>query len=100
MPHLPNKDHPSFKHKKMEHIPDFDVLSEDPETTATILKERLQDIGIKKVKTEKKSIFTNIFKCFQQIVMFIDILPSTIEKVNQHLYIPAIYFKSSLDYID
>jgi hypothetical protein len=44
-----------FKHKKIPHIPDFDVLSEDPEQTATILKERLQIRGLKKVTIHKKA---------------------------------------------
>ena len=43
-----------FKYKKLSHIPDFDVLSEEPETAAIILKERLQEAGIKKIKIKKK----------------------------------------------
>jgi len=42
----------SDKKKHMiRNIPDFDVLSEDPQTTALILTERLQDAGFAKVKT-------------------------------------------------
>lgn len=40
--------------KKVEHIPDFDVLSKDPLTTAEIVKERLEDIGVTNVKLIKK----------------------------------------------
>ena len=40
--------------------PDFDVLSEDPETSATILKERLQDEGFEKVKMHKHPGFGEI----------------------------------------
>ena len=36
--------------RKLEKMPDFDVLSEDPLLTAEIVKERLADIGIKNVK--------------------------------------------------
>ena len=36
--------------KKVKNVPDFDVLSEHPEQTADILKERLEDEGYKKVK--------------------------------------------------
>ena len=43
-----------FKHIKMSKIPDFDVLSEDPEQSATILKESLQAQGFKKVSVRKK----------------------------------------------
>ena len=39
---------------KLERIADFDVLSNDPETTAQIVKERLKDINIKNVKIIKR----------------------------------------------
>lgn len=39
---------------KLEKIADFDVLSNDPETTAQIVKERLKDIGITNVKAVKR----------------------------------------------
>jgi len=39
--------------KKISNVPDFDVLSEDPEVTAQIIKERLSDNGIKNVKIIK-----------------------------------------------
>ena len=39
---------------KLEKIADFDVLSNDPETTAQIIKERLKDINIKNAKIIKK----------------------------------------------
>ena len=41
------------KKRREQYIPDFDVLSEDPETTILIVKERLQDEGIKGVKVKK-----------------------------------------------
>ena len=40
--------------KKLENIADFDVLSNDPEKTADIIKERLHDNGIKNVKIIKQ----------------------------------------------
>ena len=39
---------------KLDKIADFDVLSNDPETTAQIIKERLKDINIKNVKIIKR----------------------------------------------
>jgi hypothetical protein len=39
---------------KLEKIADFDVLSNDPETTAEIVKERLKDVGIKNLKILKR----------------------------------------------
>jgi hypothetical protein len=39
---------------KLEKVADFDVLSNDPETTAQIVKERLKDIGVKNTKIIKR----------------------------------------------
>ena len=40
--------------KHMENIADFDVLSNNPETTSKIITERLKDVGIKNTKITKK----------------------------------------------
>jgi hypothetical protein len=45
---------PKNLRKQLEKIADFDVLSNDPETTAEIVKERLKDIGIKNTKIIKR----------------------------------------------
>jgi hypothetical protein len=39
---------------KLEKIADFDVLSNDPETTAQIIKERLKDVNVKNAKIIKR----------------------------------------------
>jgi len=41
---------PKALQHKLEKIPDFDVISEDPKLTAQIVKERLMDINIKNIK--------------------------------------------------
>jgi hypothetical protein len=41
---------PNHLKRKLEKLPDFDVLSEDPLITAEIVKERLSDIGVKDAK--------------------------------------------------
>lgn len=38
----------------VEKVPDFDILSDDPETTALIVKERLEDYDIKHIRIIKK----------------------------------------------
>jgi len=43
----------SLRKKSVPKIPDFDVLSESPESTARILKEQLTQIGIKQIKVLK-----------------------------------------------
>jgi len=44
---------PANLRKWLKNIADFDVLSNEPETTAEIVKERLKDIGINNVKIVK-----------------------------------------------
>ena len=39
--------------KQMQNIPDFDILSENPDTCVTIVKERLMDAGVKRIKIIK-----------------------------------------------
>ena len=45
---------PKNQRKTKKKIPDFDVLSERPKVAATILKERLEDSGFKKVKISQR----------------------------------------------
>jgi len=45
---------PTHLQKQLENIADFDVLSNEPETTAEIIKERLKDENIRNVKIIKK----------------------------------------------
>ena len=45
---------PANLRKKLEKIADFDVLSNNPETTAEVIKERLDDNGITNVKIIKQ----------------------------------------------
>ena len=49
------KQHPKIKHIPVDKIPDFDVLSIEPRNTARIIKERLTDTGIKKIKIQKRN---------------------------------------------
>ena len=48
------KQHPEIKNVPVPRIPDFDVLSIEPKNTARIIKERLNDIGIKKIKIVRR----------------------------------------------
>jgi hypothetical protein len=41
---------PKHLKRKLQHIPDFDVISHDPKTTAEIIVERLKDAGVTKTK--------------------------------------------------
>jgi hypothetical protein len=51
---------PKKLQKKLENVADFDVLSNNPEKTAEVIKERLDDNGIKNVKIIKQSAVGDI----------------------------------------
>ena len=53
--------------RKVENIPDFDVLSKDPLTSAEIVKERLEDIGIKNIKIIKREPIGEIIPLHYEI---------------------------------
>jgi hypothetical protein len=45
---------PKEQQKQLQHVPDFDVLAENPKVIAYILKERLEEAGFKNVRINKK----------------------------------------------
>jgi len=62
--YMPKKIQSSFKK-----VADFDVLSEDPETLVTILKERLRDAGIKNVTIKKQKAIGEIVALHYQVII-------------------------------
>jgi len=54
---------------RFQKIPDFDVLSEEPELVATIVKERLEQEGIDDVKIVKKKSIGEIVASHYQIIV-------------------------------
>jgi len=59
---------PKHLHKRLEKIPDFDVLSEDPKKTAEILKERLKDAGFKAKIVKRKEIGEIVAPHYQVLI--------------------------------
>jgi hypothetical protein len=45
---------PEAEKKQMQHVPDFDVLAENPKTVAFRLKSKLEEAGFKNIKINKK----------------------------------------------
>lgn len=45
---------PPEQKKQLQHVPDFDVLAEDPKAVAYIIKGRLEDAGFKNIRINKK----------------------------------------------
>ena len=77
---------PRALQRKFEKNPDFDVLSEDPETTSEILKERLQDIGIKSVKIFKKPAIGEIVAPHYEIRVGPDTVAFIYQPIACHSY--------------
>ena len=77
---------PKFLQRKIEKIPDFDVLSNDPETTAEIVKERLKDIGITNVKIVKHEQIGEMIPLHYEIVVGKDTIVFLYKPVGCHSY--------------
>lgn len=71
---------------KVENIPDFDVLSNDPETTCEIIEERLADIGIQKVKIVKHEPVGEIIPEHYEIIVDKDSVAFVYKPIACHSY--------------
>jgi hypothetical protein len=77
---------PKNLQKKLEKFPDFDVLSNDPETTAEIVKERLKDINIHNVKIIKRKPIGEIVPLSYEIKVGIDTIAFIYKPIACHSY--------------
>jgi hypothetical protein len=72
--------------KNIQQIPDFDVLTEEPKTTAEIIKERLQDLKIKGVKIIRHDAVGEIISANYEIIVNEDTLCFIYEPLACHSY--------------
>lgn len=77
---------PKKLQRKVENIPDFDVLSNDPDTTCEIIVERLDDIGIQKVKIVKHEAIGEIIPEHYEIVIDKDSIAFVYKPIACHSY--------------
>jgi hypothetical protein len=77
---------PKNVHEKLEKYADFDVLSEDPQTTCRILKERLKDEGIKDVKIVKRPAIGEIVAPHYQVMVGKDTIAFIYHPIACHSY--------------
>lgn len=77
---------PKALQKKIQKIPDFDVLSEEPLKTSEIVKERLEDIDIKNVKIVKKSGIGEIIAPHYEIMVGKDTIAFIYQPLACHSY--------------
>jgi len=75
----------NLKHK-LEKIPDFDVLSEEPMLTAQIVKERLADINVKDVKIIKRPGVGEVIAPHYEIKVGKDTIAFIYEPLACHSY--------------
>ena len=71
---------------KLQKIADFDVLSNDPETTADIVKERLKDIGVKDIKILKRANVGEIIPIHYEIKIGDDTIVFIYKPIACHSY--------------
>lgn len=72
--------------RKVQHIPDFDVLSNDPEATCEIVEERLNDIGIENVKIVKHEPVGEIIPVHYEIIVNNDTIAFVYKPIACHSY--------------
>ena len=83
---LYSKNMPKHARRFIQKIPDFDVLSEDPQRSATIVKERLEDAGLKKISITHHKCFGEIIPEHYEIKYGLDILAFIYKPMACHNY--------------
>jgi hypothetical protein len=78
---------PPDQKKQLQHVPDFDVLAEDPKAVAYIVKEKLMDAGFKNVKIiTKPEVGNGIIMVHYEIVVDDDTLCFIYKPYGCHSY--------------
>jgi hypothetical protein len=77
---------PTHLRKKIENFADFDVLSNNPDQTASVIKERLGDNGIKNVKIIKQSAVGDIIPEHYEIKVGNDSILFIYKPIGCHSY--------------
>ena len=77
---------PKNLRKKLERVADFDVLSNEPESTAEIVKERLKDVGIKNVKIIKREPVGEVIPLHYEIRVGNDTISFIYKPIACHSY--------------
>ena len=77
---------PKNQRKKNKKIPDFDVLSERPKVAATILKERLEDAGFKKIKISQRKGVGEVIAPHYEITVGSETIAFIYEPLACHSY--------------
>ena len=87
---------PKNLQKQLKKIPDFDVLSQDPETVAEIIKERLKDIKINNVKIVKHEPIGDVIPLSYEIIVDKDTIAFIYKTIGCHSYNEISYKKTHI----
>jgi len=77
---------PKTQRRLIQRIPDFDVLAESPERTALIVRERLQELGIKDAREIKHDAIGEIVPRHIEIMVGKDTIAYIYEPIACHNY--------------
>jgi hypothetical protein len=77
---------PRSTQSKLKKIPDFDVISNDPETTSEIVRERLKDIGQNNVTIIKHEPYGEIISVHYEIKVGNDTIAFVYKPMGCHSY--------------
>jgi hypothetical protein len=77
---------PKHAQRFVQKIPDFDVLAEDPDRVATIVIERLEELGFKNIKTKHHKAYGEIIPEHIEISYGKDILAFIYKPIACHNY--------------
>ena len=77
---------PKKQRLQLQHIADFDVLSNDPLSTCEIVRERLTDIGIKNVKIHKNEPIGEVIPEHYDIMIGKDTIAFVYKPIACHSY--------------
>jgi hypothetical protein len=87
---------PKQLRKKVEKNADFDVISNDPQTTSEIVKERLKDKGITNVKIIKRDPIGEIIPLHYEIKVGVDTIAFVYKPIACHSYNVLMFSKKKI----
>lgn len=82
--------------KNIAHIPDFDILIKDPKRIATIVKEKLNRLGLDEVKITRRNAIGEIISQHYEVSVFGDTVAMIYEPLACHSYNVVHYKKMAI----
>lgn len=77
---------PLNERRNVQHIPDFDVLAEDPEHTASVFKKRLTEHGFRDIRTVVHTAIGEVIPYHVQVIVGGDTIAILYKPLSCHSY--------------